>query len=297
MPLVWSITTRETSVPVVTAPFEDRHVRANTVLDLASPLPIPTAAQLATAIETQGFKVVYQPIVDIRQPKGEYRTVGYEALSRFASGSPSDWFAAASVAGLRVELDLAAIRSAIAGFQAAPHHLYLALNASLETLLSPHLLDSLEGMAPNRIVLELPEDTVIDNYEQTKVHLDRLSGQGYRLAMDDLARGRIDLWYLVRLRPSIVKVDISVIRGIDLDDSKQSLVKGLRLLGDVLRAEMVAEGIEREEELDRLQRLGVHFGQGYLLGRPGPLEDHPKPHQDAGDHSRHRRSLTVARDE
>lgn len=270
-------------------------MRANTVLDFASRLP--TAAQVVKVLETQAFEVVYQPIVDIRQPKGEYRTVGYEALSRFASGSPPEWFAAASVAGLRVELELAAIRSAIAGFRAAPPDLFLAINTSLETLLTPHFPDSLKGMASSRIMLELPEDTVVDNRDLTKVHIDRLIGQGYRLALDDLARGRIDLWYLVHLRPSFVKVDISMIRDIDSDASKQSLVNGLRLLGEVLRAEVVAEGIEREEELDRLQRLGVHFGQGYLLGRPGPLEDHPEPSQGAGHHSRNRRRLTVARAE
>jgi EAL domain-containing protein (putative c-di-GMP-specific phosphodiesterase class I) len=90
--------------------------------------------------------------------------------------------------------------------------------------------------------------------------------------MDDLARGRIDLWYLVRLRPSIIKIDLSMIRDIDVDPSKQSLVNGLKLLGEVLRAEVVAEGIEREGELEHLQHLGVQFGQGYLLGSPGPLE-------------------------
>jgi EAL domain-containing protein (putative c-di-GMP-specific phosphodiesterase class I) len=233
---------------------------------------MPTAAEVAQMIETRAFSVVYQPIVDIQGPGGEHSTVGYEALSRFANGSPPAWFSAASRAGLRVGLELAAIRSAIAGFQTAPTSAYLALNSSVETLCSPFLFDSLDGIAPNRVVLELPEDTVIESYERTKVHIDRLVDRGYRLAMDDLARGRIDLWYLVRLRPSIIKIDLSMVRDIDVDPSKQSLVNGLRLLGEVLRAEVVAEGIEREGELEHLQQLGVQFGQGYLLGRPGPLE-------------------------
>jgi EAL domain-containing protein (putative c-di-GMP-specific phosphodiesterase class I) len=233
---------------------------------------VPTAAEVAQMIETRAFNVVYQPIVDIQRQGGERTTVGYEALSRFAKGSPPSWFSAASRAGLRVGLELAAIRSAIEGFQTAPKGAYLALNSSVETLCSPFLFDSLDGIAPNRVVLELPEDTVIESYERTRVHIDRLVNRGYRLAMDDLARGRIDLWYLVRLRPSIIKIDLSMIRDIDVDPSKQSLVNGLKLLGEVLRAEVVAEGIEREGELEHLQQLGVHFGQGYLLGRPGPLE-------------------------
>lgn len=223
-------------------------------------------------IETPAFNVVYQPIVEIGGPDDEGSTVGYEALSRFADGSPPAWFSAASNAGLRVGLELTAIRSAIAGFQSAPENTYLALNSSVETLCSPFLLDSLDGISPTRVVLELPEDTVIERYERTKVHIDRLVGRGYRLAMDDLARGRIDLWHLVRLRPSIIKIDLSMIRDVDVDPSKQSLVKGLRLLGEVLRAQVVAEGIERKGELEYLQQIGVQFGQGHLLGRPGPLE-------------------------
>ncbi len=246
-------------------------------------------------IETRAFNVVYQPIVDIRRPGGEHRTVGYEALSRFVNGSPPAWFSAASKAGLRVGLELAAIRSAIAGFQTAPKNAYLALNSSVETLCSPFLFDSLDGIAPNRVVLELPEDTLTESYERTKVHIDRLVSWGYRMAMDDLARGRIDLWYLVRLRPSIIKVDLSMIRDIDVDPSKQSLVNGLRLLGDVLRAEVVAEGIEREGELEHLQQLGVQFGQGYLLGRPGPLEVTAPTRPDTRRHPALRGRLTVAR--
>jgi len=241
------------------------------VIDL--PSLFPSEAEVAKVIETGAFKVVYQPIVDIKRRSHAYQTVGFEALSRFAGGSPPEWFAAASRAGLRVELELAVIRSAVDGFPAAPHDSYLAINSSVETVCSPLLQNSLQGMSPNRIVLELPEDTVIDNFERTRVHIDRLIGQGYRLAMDDLVRGRIDLWYLVRLRPSIIKVDLSVTRNIDHDVSKQALVNGLRLLGEVLRAEVVAEGIEREGELECLQDLGVQFGQGYLLGRPGPLRE------------------------
>jgi EAL domain-containing protein (putative c-di-GMP-specific phosphodiesterase class I) len=247
---------------------------------------------VAHVIKVQAFTVVYQPIVDIR-PEGGNQTVGYEALSRFANGSPPAWFTAASRAGLRVGLELAAIRSAVAGFAAAPKTVYLALNASVETLCSPFLFDSLDGIAPGRVVLELPEDTVSDNYERTKVQINRLVSQGYRLAMDDLARGRIDLWYLVRLRPSIIKIDISMIRDVDVDASKQSLVNGLRLLGDVLKADVVAEGIERQGELAHLQAMGVQFGQGYLLGRPGPLAAPIAAREVGARHSRRPRYLRI----
>ena len=262
-----------TPSPVSSAPWQGGRGQTAPALRLAS--RPPTAIEVGQIIETRLFEVVYQPIVDITPLGAGSQPRGYEALSRFSIGSPSQWFATASSTGVRVELELAAIHLAIAGFPASDSNAFLALNASLETLCSPLLFGSLEGIAPERVVLELPENTYIADYDGIKVHIDRLLSRGYRLAMDDLARGRIDLWHLIRLRPSIIKIDLSMVRDVDIDPSQQSLVNGLRLLGDVLRAEVVAEGIEREGELDYLQQLGVNLGQGYLLGRPGPIEAFP----------------------
>ena len=257
------------------------------------PSLIPTAPQVLHAIETAAFKVVYQPIVDIRMVGNTPRIAGYEALSRFADGSPTAWFAAASRAGLRVRLELAAIRAAIAGFSDAPDQVYLALNSSVETLCSPLLFEFLEGISPDRVVLELPEDTLSENYDRTKDQIGGLLAQGYRLALDDLARDRVDLSYLIRVRPSIIKIDMSMTRNLDHDPSKRSVIHGLRQLADVLRADVIAEGIERTGELLQLQKLGVQFGQGYLLGRPGGLltpDPGPKP---ANHPARPRRRLAL----
>jgi signal transduction histidine kinase/EAL domain-containing protein (putative c-di-GMP-specific phosphodiesterase class I) len=231
----------------------------------------PSSSHIIEAIQHKQFEIVYQPIIDLRHPSGDRRVVGFEALARFPTGSPPEWFAVAWGAGIGVELELEAIRAAVEGFRHAPHRTFLALNTSMETLTSPNLPQALAGLAPSRIVLELSEDTVIDNYPRTKVYIDRLTRRGYRLAFDDLAAGRIDLWYLVRLRPAIIKIDISLIRDIDQEPSKRALVNGLKWLGDVLKSQIVAEGIERPEELELLTRIGAHYGQGYLLGLPGPL--------------------------
>lgn len=259
------------SVP--TAPWQGGRGQTAPVYRTAS--RPPTGIEVGRVIETGSFAVVYQPIVDITPMSAGSQPRGYEALSRFSTGSPAQWFTTAARTGLRVELELTAIRLAIAGFPVSDNNAFLALNASIETLCSPFLFESLEGIAPERIVLELPEDTFIADYDGIKFHIDRLLARGYRLAMDDLARGRVDLWHLVRLRPSIIKIDLSMVRDIDIDPPKQALVNGLRLLGDVLRAEVVAEGIERQGELDYLQHLGVHLGQGYFLGHPGPIEAFP----------------------
>ena len=230
---------------------------------------LPSAAEVVNVINEQRFSIVYQPIFDL-QHGDEMKMVGMEALARFPSGAPGDWFAAATAGGIGIDVELETIRSAVAGFTEAPHTLFLALNTSLATLLSPRLLQALEGLVPGRVVLELSEDTVVDNYQRTVAHLGTLTGMGYRLAVDDLARGRIDLWHLVRLRPSIVKFDISLIREIDVDPGKRALVNALKWLGDVLRCKIVAEGMERTEELDTIRRLGIHYRHGNVLARPSP---------------------------
>ena len=257
------------------------------------PSRIPTSFDVTHAMETGAFKVVYQPIVDVRRVGDDPRIAGYEALSRFGDGSPSAWFASASRAGLRVDLELAAIRAAIAGFSAAPDDVYLALNSSVETLCSPMLFECLEGISPDRVVLELPEDTLSENYYRTKDQIGRLVTQGYRLALDYLARDRVDLSYLIRVRPSILKIDMSMTRDLDHDPSKRSVIHGLRLLADVLRADVIAEGIERRGELLQLQKLGVQFGQGYLLGRPGPLSIPPPAPKLASRPTTRRRRLSL----
>jgi EAL domain-containing protein (putative c-di-GMP-specific phosphodiesterase class I) len=238
-----------------------------------------TVSEVVEAIKTENFSIVYQPIVDLHAGDG-YKVAGVEALARFGNGSPSEWFAVARAAGVGVEVELAVIKAAVAGFSGAPPDQFLTVNTSLDTLVTPRLLEAVQGIKPGRIVFELSEGSVVDNYQRTKAQLDRIMSLGYRLAIDDVAGGRVDLWHLVRLRPAIVKFDISLIREIDSDTGKRSLVNALKWLGDLLSCKVVAEGIEQHGELETIKRLGVHFGQGFLLGRPAAIDrkqaDHPE---------------------
>ena len=230
---------------------------------------LPTASEVVELLTNEQFRIVYQPIIDLHHP--DQPVIGYEALTRFPSGSAYDWFGTAAASGVGLELQLATIKAAVSGFERMPSKVFLSVNASMDTLMSPKLKEALAGIAAQQVVLELSEETVIDNYTRAKVYLDRLVKMGYRIAFDDLARGRIDPWYLVRLRPAIVKIDISMISNIDQDPNKRTLLSNIKWLSDVLKSRIVAEGIERIEEKETVAELGIHYGQGFLLGYPGPL--------------------------
>jgi EAL domain-containing protein (putative c-di-GMP-specific phosphodiesterase class I) len=233
----------------------------------------PTKEAITEVLAQGGPDMVYQQIVDMRAHRtGEDRIVGYEGLARFAYASPPEWFEVAGSAGLRLDLELAAMQNAIAGFAPLNHDGFLALNLSDASLTSSKLVDALAGLDPGRIVLELSEVAVIKSYEVTKRFVDSLGDKGIRLAVDDVGSGEIDLWHILRLEPAVIKVDMSLIRDIETMPRNRALIRGISAMAQDLGIMVVAEGIEAPEEEDMLLELGVQYGQGYLFGKPRPLE-------------------------
>ena len=220
---------------------------------------------------------VLQPIVDLTTGV----PVGYEALSRFteATGAPcrpDEVFARADSLGLGVRLEQAAARSALALLPALPPTAYLSVNLSPQALLDPASFDLLTGAlaagAAGRLVLELTEHEHVADYPAVLHALAGLRPRGLRLAVDDTGSGFASLQHVTRLRPDIVKLDMSLIAGIDADPVRRSLVSSLLAFGADIGATVVAEGVETREERSALLDLGVPYAQGYLLGRPGSLE-------------------------
>lgn len=229
-----------------------------------------TTADVVLAIEHQPPTIALQPIFDLATfYKGEPDLVGVEALSRFPKGSPEDWFGAAGEAGLRIDLELVAIREAVRQtIELGGTGYFLALNVSTETLLSKSLLDAVAGLPPDRIVFELSEDAAVSNYEMTRGIVGTLQDQGYRLALDDVGSGEMDLWHVVRLQPSIIKLDLSLTKNLTPGSDAFALILALTVFAAGIGAEVIAEGIETIQELDEIRRIGITWGQGYLLGRP-----------------------------
>jgi len=217
-----------------------------------------------------GLSIVFQPVVSLRS--GE--AIGLEALARFSSEpfhGPDVWFAHAAALGLGVELELAAVAAAVAFFPRIPPELRVGLNVSPEAVLSCRLDPVLDRLPPNRVVLEITEHAHIADYAELRGALAKLRRLGVKLAIDDAGAGYASLRHILQLAPDSIKLDISLTRDIHAVRSQRALTAALVAFGVETGACIVAEGIETAEELDTLRDLGVEYGQGYYLGRPGPL--------------------------
>jgi signal transduction histidine kinase/EAL domain-containing protein (putative c-di-GMP-specific phosphodiesterase class I) len=232
----------------------------------------PNSNDILEIVRFGGPRVVFQPMVDLRKfTSGEDCVVGYEALSRFPFGSPPAWFKAAKASNTHVDLELACIVAAIDQFTSDRSDHFLALNVSDSVLVSSRLNESLEGIDPGRLVLELSEQASISSYEATAGVTGALAERGVRLAVDDVGAAEIDLWHVIRLSASIVKIDMSLVREVNESPAARSVIRSLVALAEELGVIVVAEGVESESEHMRLLELGVGFGQGYLYGKPEPL--------------------------
>jgi EAL domain-containing protein (putative c-di-GMP-specific phosphodiesterase class I)/AmiR/NasT family two-component response regulator len=229
-------------------------------------------ARIRRAIEDESvLTMVFQPICNL----SDRRPVGFEALARFRGPpkrGPEQWFAEATAVSLGRELELVAIRRALATLHDLPTTRYLSVNASPATLLSRGLRKALSEVDAARIVLELTEHAPIKSYQRLNAALERLRSIGVRLAIDDAGAGFASLRHILQLNPDFIKLDRTLINRIDGDRSQQALAGGLISFATGIGAAIVAEGIERAEDLQALVGLGVEYGQGYLLAKPGALD-------------------------
>ena len=124
------------------------------------------------------------------------------------------------------------------------------------------------GSLRTRIVLEVTERASLDNVLDAKARVGELRKLGFRIAVDDLGAGYAGLTSFATLEPEIVKIDMSLVRGVDANPTKRKLVQSVVTLCKDLGMLVVAEGIETTAERDTLVSLGCDLLQGYLLGRP-----------------------------
>jgi EAL domain-containing protein (putative c-di-GMP-specific phosphodiesterase class I) len=223
---------------------------------------------IADVIARGAFGPVFQPIVDLRRDE----IVGYEALTRFTDGTnPEVLFVEAAAVGLGVELEMATLKAALAASNALPQSAWLNLNATPELIVAGEPLRTLLGGSSRRIVLEVTEHTAITDYPAFRAAMAAL-GPNVEFAVDDAGTGFASLRHIVELRPAFVKLDRSLIAGVESDDARQAMIVGLCHFASVTGCRLIVEGIETDSELGVLRGLALDLGQGYLLGRPLPAD-------------------------
>jgi EAL domain-containing protein (putative c-di-GMP-specific phosphodiesterase class I) len=235
-------------------------------------IKLEAADRLQAVIAGEGLAMAFQPVIDV----GNGKPIGFEALARFSGTpprGPDAWFAEAAGVGLGVELEVTAVRLAVADLPRLPPHAYLAINVSPLTVVSGQLDTLLAEVPAQRIVLEVTEHAAIETYEQLQAALKVLRGRGMRLAVDDVGAGYASFRHILRLRPDIIKLDMALTRDIDRDPARRALASALITFAGSTGSTIVAEGVETAGELHALRRLGVTTAQGYYLGRPTPLPD------------------------
>jgi PAS domain S-box-containing protein len=226
--------------------------------------------RVQAALQGDCLRPVFQPIVNIRTNQ----TNGWEALSRFDRAPyrpPDQWFAEADAVGLGSQLEIHAIRAALAKSGALPAGAFLSVNVSPDTLLTSEFSAVVAGLDGTRLVVEVTEHAAVEDYELLKRAIDRLRLNGVRLAIDDAGAGFASLKHIVKLLPEFVKLDLFLIRNIDSDPAKRALTSALVAFGGQIGSRLIAEGVESAGELRALAELGIDDAQGYHLGRPGPL--------------------------
>lgn len=217
---------------------------------------------------------VFQPIRDL----GSNRIVGYEALTRFdAPQTPQRLFDHAVLVGRGRELELATMRAAVKAAAELRAHAWLSINSSAALLSETDMIGTILDTLDRPAVIELSEHEMITDYRPVMTAMQRL-GPGRSLAVDDAGPGLTSLRHILKVRPAYVKMDVSLVQGVATDPSRQAVVAGFVHFARDADVTLIAEGIQSEDDLETVKRLGVVLGQGYLLGRPERaafLDDEP----------------------
>lgn len=236
------------------------------------------AATLERILLEETLLTAYQPIV--RLPGRE--VIGYEALMRGPAGSglenPLSLFQVAQACDREYEVDRLCRRQALRNAKGIERDQKLFLNILPSSIHDPEFEDARIqtmlgelGLGPRNLVLEISEQKAIGNFPIFREATDYFSKLGFGIALDDIGAGFSSLGAVLELSPDFLKIDMSLVRGIQENPQKQELLRGLQTLAQKMNSTIIAEGIEAPGELEIVEALGISCVQGYLLGRAGLL--------------------------
>ena len=239
---------------------------------------------LRSACDKKEFVVHYQPAIDLRSG----RIVGAEALVRWQTEDqgliqPMRFIPLAEETGAIVPISEWVIETACAQAQSWHARGYgpfrISLNVSARLFhrydLNATIRDILRrtGLAPGSFELEITESVAMGNMESTIETLRKLNEASIRVAMDDFGTGYSSLAYLQRMPIHLLKIDMSFIRDMDRNPEDQTIVKTIIAMAHTLNIEVIAEGVERVEQLGLLKSFGCDLAQGFLFNKAVPAEE------------------------
>jgi len=255
---------------------EEMHARSTDLLRLETDLRL--------AHERNEFFINYQPIVAL----DDFRVCGFEALVRWQHPergliSPEDFIPVAEEAGQILQIGQWVLRQAchqIKRWQEkypAEESLYMTVNLSAKQFAQPDLIDQVSsilaatGLDPNCLKLEITESVLMDDFDSAAAMLFQLRALGVRLSIDDFGTGYSSLTYLHRFPIDTLKIDRSFISVLDKDNLE--IVRTILNLAENLDMDVVAEGVETQEQMALLRNLSCQSGQGYFFSKPMNLEE------------------------
>jgi diguanylate cyclase (GGDEF)-like protein/PAS domain S-box-containing protein len=246
---------------------------------------LKTEHDLRGAVEAGHLRIYYQPVIDLRDNK----VIGAEALVRWQHPDrgllePSDFVPFAEESGVIIGIGHWVVVEACTQAQqwrkAYPQvDLTMSVNLSVSELAQPGLTDFIaetlteSGLPPDRLCVEITETALMAAGRSARRAIETLRSIGVRFGIDDFGTGYSSLAYLQQLPVDVLKLDRSFIDGLGTRGPTDTIVEAILRLGTGLGLITIAEGIERDEQMDRLLALGCAAGQGFLFGQPQPAEE------------------------
>jgi len=256
--------------------FDELNTDANRLILLDS--------EIRKAIENREFVLYFQPKVDVKLNK----IIGFEALVRWNSEklgfvSPAEFIPYAEETGLIIPITEILIDEACGELmklrQAGYSKLPISINIASIHFQQPNFFESIQKIlernntSAHNFEIEVTERTIMNNDEETVSKLVRLKEIGFKLSIDDFGTGYSSLGYLVRFPVDYLKIDKSFIQHIVLQSDKQAIVDAIIQLAHRLNMQVIAEGVESEQQVNQLSRMGCDFIQGYYYSKPVPMEE------------------------
>lgn len=242
------------------------------------------------------FTIAFQPIVDVAS---ESRPFAYEALVRGLNGEGASKILTEARTKDFQAFDSSCRKRAVELAQRLKLSSHLSVNISSEAVghASHGLISTLDaartsGFPEEKLIFEISEHRAIDDLSRAKDEISVCKSRGSLIAYDDFGAGYNCIAALLEIRPDILKIDMSLIRGIDTDIRRRSIMSAIHDVCSRLHIAIIAEGIETRQEMDALRALGVNLMQGYYFARP-IIEHLPMPAPDADGPGIEREALTM----